>query len=88
MYKMRTHGFHYKNVEFRTKKGVKTVRKVAIHNGGGTKSVTTYRGNKKLHTIRRPIHIMHIESIKRGKFVRGLFSDCRCDRKTRKRRAV
>ena len=22
MYKMRTHGFHYKNVEFRTKKGI------------------------------------------------------------------
>jgi len=83
---MRTHDFHYKNVEFRTKKGIKTVRKVSIYNGGGTKSVTTYRGKQKLRTIRRPIHKSHIEFIKRGKFVPGLFADCRCDRKTRKRR--
>lgn len=68
--------------------GKKVVRKVTIKHGKGYKSITKYNKGKKTYSIKKPIHKHHIESIKRGKFVPGLFDEC-CSRektKTRKNR--
>lgn len=77
--------FNYDNTESVLQKGGKMVRKVSIKNGKGYKSITKYRRGKKLYTIKKPIHKEHIKLIKKGKFIPGLFRDCKgC--KTKKRR--
>ena len=82
-------GFNYHNTEVKTQAGgKKIVRKVTIKSGKGHKSVTKYNKGRKTSSIKKPIHKHHIEAIKRGKFVPGLFKDC-CSRektKTRKNR--
>ena len=79
---------HYQNTEIKHKStGEKIVRKVSIKNGKGFKSVTMYDKGKKIKTLKKPIHKSHIELIVIGKFIPGLFSDCRCKvNKTRKYR--
>jgi hypothetical protein len=78
-------GFNYENTETKMQSGGKVVRKVSIKKGRGYKSITKYHKGKKLYTVKKPIHKEHIKMIKRGKFVPGLFQDCRgC--KTKKRR--
>ena len=75
--------FNYDNTEIVSQKGGKNfVRKVSIKNGKGYKSITKYRRGKKLYTVKKPIHKEHIKLIKKGKFIPGLFNDC----KTKKRR--
>lgn len=75
----------YENTEVVLQKGGKVVRKVSIKNGKGYKSITKYRKGKKTFTIKKPIHKEHIKMIKKGKFIPGLFNDCKgC--KTKKRR--
>lgn len=76
-------GFNYENTEVKTQMGGKLVRKVSIKNGRGYKSVTKYRKGKKVSSIKKHIHNDHIDLIKVGKFIPGLFSDCKC-RKTKK----
>jgi len=77
--------FNYENKEVVLQKGGKTVRKVSIKNGKGFKSVTKYRSGKKTFTVKKPIHKHDITMIQRGKFIPGLFKDCKkC--KTKKRR--
>ena len=77
-------GFNYENTETKIQQGGKIVRKVSIKKGRGYKSVTKYHKGKKQYTIKKPIHKTHIQLIKRGKFIPGLFKDCRgC--KTKKR---
>jgi hypothetical protein len=82
--------FTYENTETKTMLGGgKIVRKVSIKNGKGYKSVTKYRGGKKIGTSRKQIHKPHMELIKLGKFIPGLFLDCDCkttNKKTRKNR--
>ena len=77
----------YQNVETKmVGGGTKIVRKVSIKNGKGYKSITKYRNGKKIHTVKKNIHNGHMKMIKQGKFVIGLFDDCknaRCN-KTRK----
>jgi len=76
---------NYKNVEVKhTQNGGKIVRKVSIKNGKGYKSVTKYHKGKKIGTTKKPIHKYHINLIKIGKFIQGLFSDCACKKKTRR----
>jgi len=81
--------FNYHNTEVKTQSGgKKVVRKVTIKHGKGYKSVTKYNKGKKTSSIKKPIHKQHITSIKRGKFIPGLFDEC-CSRektKTRKTR--
>jgi hypothetical protein len=78
-------GFNYENVEVVSQKGGKIVRKVSIKKGRGHKSITKYNKGKRISTVKKPIHKHHIEMIKNGKFIPGLFSDCKgC--KTKKRR--
>jgi hypothetical protein len=73
---MGTKKFHYKNTEVKHMAGGKLIRKVLIKNGKGYKSVTKYRKGKKIYTHKKPIHSEHIDLIKIGKFIPGLFLDC------------
>ena len=73
---METNNFNYQNTEKSMNGGNKIIRKVSIKNGKGYKSVTKYHKGKKKYTNKKPIHNEHIELIKRGKFIPGLFSDC------------
>jgi hypothetical protein len=76
--------FHFENTEIvQNENGGKTVRKVYIKKGKGYKSVTKYNKGKKIGTSKKPIHKSHINLIRIGKFIPGLFSDCKCN-KTRK----
>jgi len=86
---MNTTDFHYKNTEVKHMTGgSKIVRKVSIKNGKGYKSVSNYHKGKKIYTNKKPIHNEHVELIKIGKFIPGLFSECshREKYKTRKNR--
>jgi hypothetical protein len=78
--------FNYENREVKTMTGGKIVRKVSIKNGKGYKSVTKYHKGKKGSTHKKPIHKGHIELIKMGKFIPGLFSDCGCKKKNKTRK--
>jgi len=77
-------GFNYENKEVVLQSGGKIVRKVSIKKGRGFKSITKYHKGKKVSTVKRPIHRDHINLIKIGKFIPGLFSDCKSC-KTKKR---
>jgi len=77
---------NYNNLEVKhTQGGGKIVRKVSIKNGKGYKSVTKYHKGKKIGTAKKPIHKDHLNLIKMGKFVPGLFSDCSCNKKKTKK---
>jgi len=69
--------FHYENTEIKKQIGGKTVRRVYIKNGKGYKSVTKYRRGVKVGTAKNPIHKKHVELIKKGTFIPGLFNDCK-----------
>ena len=73
--------FNYENTEVKLQNGGKIIRKVSIKNGKGHKSVTKYHKGKKVYSVKKPIHKLHISSIKRGKFIPGLFNDCNKTRK-------
>jgi len=77
--------FSYENTEVTQKGGKKIVRKVSIKNGRATKTVTKYHRGKHVGTAKKHIHQNHVEMIFSGKFVKGLFSDCKCG-KTRSRK--
>jgi len=81
---MSTTNFNYSNSETKQMGGTKVVRNVNIRNGKGYKSVTKYRGNKKIGTIKKHINKDHIELIKGRKFIPGLFSDLLIREKNRK----
>jgi len=79
------HRSYYNNTEQKMVGGAKVVRKVTIKNGKGYKSVTTYKKGKKVSSVRKPIHKEHISLIQIGKFIPGLFSDCKCNKTRRKK---
>ena len=78
-------GVNYENTETVFQKGGKIVRKVSIKKGRGFKSITKYRKGRKIYSVKKPIHKEHIKLIKGGKFIPGLFQDCK-NCKTKKRR--
>jgi hypothetical protein len=79
--------FDYENTEIKVQNGgKKIVRHVSIKNGKGHKSVTKYMKGKKVATIKRPIHKSHIMLIHQGKFIPGLFLDCKCKVKSKTRK--
>ncbi len=78
--------FNYENTEIQTQTGGKIVRKVSIKKGRGYKSVTRYRNGKKVSTVKKPIHVDHINLIKQRKFIPGLFLDCKCREKNKTRK--
>jgi hypothetical protein len=78
--------FNYENTEIQKQTGGKVVRKVSIKKGKGYKSVTRYRNGRKVSTVKKPIHVDHINLIKQRKFIPGLFLDCKCREKTKTRK--
>jgi len=70
-------GFNYDNTDVHQNGGRKTVRKVAIKNGKGHKSLSHYKKDKKLFTVKKPLTIIEIVTIQRGQFIPGLFRDCK-----------
>jgi hypothetical protein len=80
--------FNYENTEIVAQKGGKIVRKVSIKKGRGYKSVTKYRRGKKMYSMKKPIHTAHMYLIQKGKFIPGLFGDCKQCKKnnTKKKR--
>jgi hypothetical protein len=82
--------YQYYNKDVRVVNGKKTVRVVSVKNGRGYKSVTKYRGKKRVGTVKKPIHDDHIHLIGGGKFIPGLFDDCICtkSKKTKKNKKL
>ena len=69
---------NYENTEVtKLQNGGKIIRKVSIKNGKGHKSVTKYNRGKKIYSVKKPIHKSHISLIKKGKFIPGLFEECK-----------
>ena len=68
--------FHYHNTEHRLHEGKKLTRRVVIKGGKGYKSVTAKKGRKN-HTVRRNLKSHEISHIKKGKFIPGLFNNCK-----------
>lgn len=76
--------FDYENTETKQMGGTKVVRKVSVKRGRGYKSITKYRKGKKIGTVKRPINRNHVQMIMSGKFITGLFNDCKNCNKTKK----
>ena len=75
---------NYQSVQMSYSGGGKVVRKVSIKKGKGYKSITKYHKNKKVYSVKKPIHKQDIQTILAGIFIPGLFNDCaKC--KTKKR---
>jgi len=68
--------FNYMNIQTSQVGGTKTVRNVTIRRGKGHKSLTKYNRNKKIFTVKRKLRRCDVSSIKKGKFIKGLFDDC------------
>lgn len=83
---MDTSNFNYESNESKQMGGAKIVRKVSIRNGKGYKSLTKYRNGKKIGTSKKSINKAHVQLIKSGKFIPGLFAECKCKEKTCKNR--
>ena len=78
--------FDYNNTEVKTNQfGGKIVRKVSIKKGKGYKSISTYHKKKHTGTARRTLKTAEIHMIKLGKFIPGLFKNCKtCSKKHKK----
>jgi len=81
-----TSALNYKNIETKHfRNGNKTVRKVVIQNGRGTKTVMHYKKGKCCGKMSKRIDNHHVKMICNGVFVKGLFSNCVANKKgTRK----
>lgn len=77
--------FNYDNTEVKQQFGGKIVRKVTIKKGKGYKSISKYHRKKHIGTIRKTLKSTEIKMIKQGKFIPGLFNNCKsCSNKSRK----
>jgi len=68
--------FHYNNIEKKNHNGKYITRIVSIKNGKGYKSITMKKGGKR-HTVKRTLKTDEIHKIRKGKFICGLFNDCK-----------
>ena len=76
--------FDYENTEVKNQLGGKIVRKVSIKNGKGYKSISRYHRKKHIGTVRKLLKASEIQMIKLGKFIPGLFKNCKsCSKKRR-----
>jgi hypothetical protein len=78
--------FDYHNIEKKHDQsgGGKIVRKVSIKNGKGYKSISKYHRKKYIGTVRKTLKTAEIQMIKLGKFIPGLFKNCKaCSKKRR-----
>lgn len=79
--------FEYSNAQAMQSGGTKKVRYVKIKDGKGYKKVVSYKHGRKVGTDKKPLKSAEITMIRMGKFIPGLFSDCKCGKKkTRKNR--
>lgn len=69
--------FSYKNIQHHSVGHRKTVRSVIIRNGKGYKKMAMYNRGRCRKTVRRKLSDEHIADIQRGKFIKGLFDDCK-----------
>ena len=77
----------YSNEQVTQNGGTKKVRHVKITGKKGYKKVITYRNGRKVGSSKKPLKPTEITMIRVGKFIPGLFSDCKCgEKKTRKNR--
>ena len=78
--------FYYKNTEVKnTQFGGRIVRNVSIKRGKGYKSISKYHRKKHIGTVRKTLKPDEIQMIKLGKFIPGLFNNCKsCTKKNRK----
>jgi hypothetical protein len=68
--------FFYKNTEKRMHGGKRVTQRVLIVGNKGFKSVSTLHKNK-MRTVRKSLKRREICNIKKRKFIKGLFDDCR-----------
>jgi len=68
--------FHYHNIEHKKHNGKHITRRVHIKNEKGYKSITMKKGGKR-HTVKRKLKTDEIHKIRKGKFISGLFQDCK-----------
>jgi hypothetical protein len=73
--------FNFSSKQKHEHQGKKTIRKVHIKNGKGTKSIHYYHKGKHIHTAKKSLSNIEIGLIKIGKFIPGLFKDCGCNKK-------
>jgi len=81
--------FSYESMDIIKNGNKKTLRKVYVKNGKGYKSVSKFIKGKHIGTSKKNIDESHVQMIKGGSFIQGLFSDCKCEKssiKTRKNR--
>ena len=77
--------FDYENTEVVKQSGGKIVRNVSIKKGKGYKSITRYHRKKHIGTVRKKLKRGEIKMIKLGKFIPGLFKNCKtCSKKNKK----
>uniref|UniRef100_A0A6C0B6B4 Uncharacterized protein n=1 Tax=viral metagenome TaxID=1070528 RepID=A0A6C0B6B4_9ZZZZ len=69
--------FHYHNTEKCVRAGKHITRKVVVKKGKGYKSITIKRGGKRNRTVKKMLNKDEIEKIRKGKFIKGLFKDCK-----------
>uniref|UniRef100_A0A6C0B081 Uncharacterized protein n=1 Tax=viral metagenome TaxID=1070528 RepID=A0A6C0B081_9ZZZZ len=69
--------FHYKNSHMCQHDNKKTIRHVIIKNGKGHKSISCYKGKKLVSTIKKKLSLHEINIIRSGKFIPGLFRNCK-----------
>ena len=73
---------HYENNETKIlKDGTKIMRNVYIKGKKGHKSVTQFKRNKHLYTVKKCLSNKEISLIKNRKFIPGLFKNCVCKTK-------
>lgn len=77
------HNFHYNNTEIKNNQfGGKMIRKISIKKGKGYKSISKYHRKKHIGTVRKTLKRSEIQIIKQGKFIPGLFNNCKaCSKK-------
>ena len=80
------HKFNYSNIEEKNNQfGGKIVHRVSIKKGKGYKSISKYHRKKHMGTVRKTLKNAEIQMIKLGKFIPGLFKNCKsCSKKHRK----
>ena len=78
--------FDYSNTQAHQQGGRKTMRHVKIKDGKGYKKVVHYKNGRKIGTAKKPLKSAEVAMIRLGKFIPGLFSDCKCEKKTKTRK--
>ena len=73
--------FHYSNKEHKNHGHRKTVRSVLIRGGRGHKTMSHYKKGKKMYTVKHPLTVVEIVTIRQGKFIPELFRDMKKHKK-------